>query len=533
MSGLVLGIRILLAAVFVVAGIAKLADRDGSRRALEGFGVPSRFARVGSVVLPLVEVAIAAGLLVGATARWGLTAATGLLAAFVLAIGVTMARGATPDCHCFGELHSAPAGWRTLSRTAVLAALGATAVALGPPASHLSPFGWIGWLNAAELVTIAVGVSLTIVILVQGWFLLELLRQHGRILNRLEGLEQAFADAGHLARAHAGSASVAGVVAGNGNGHVRGLAVGVPAPEFELPRLDGPAVSLSALRARGAPVLLIFSDPGCRPCNALLPDIAQWQRRLSDRLTIALISRGGVKRNLPKAREFGLRDVLVQHERDVASQYHAHGTPSAVLITTDGRIASSLSGGAPAITALVQNLTPAPLNVIRSLANGSPHGAPTPSAAAATLPVRAEAPDLTWEDLDGQPISLRALRGAPAVVVFWNPRCGFCQRLLPELRAWEAQRDPDAPHLIVISTGDQESNRAMGLRSPIALEQGFQSGHAFGATGTPSAIRIDPTGRIATTTAVGAPAVLELLQGPEREPANRPTESEAHHALRT
>jgi uncharacterized membrane protein YphA (DoxX/SURF4 family) len=40
--------RLLLASVFIVAGAAKLADREGSRRALADFGVPTPLA----VLLP-------------------------------------------------------------------------------------------------------------------------------------------------------------------------------------------------------------------------------------------------------------------------------------------------------------------------------------------------------------------------------------------------------------------------------------------------------------------------------------------------
>jgi hypothetical protein len=41
MSGFVLGVRILRVAVFGVAGVAKLADRKGTREVLEAFGVPA------------------------------------------------------------------------------------------------------------------------------------------------------------------------------------------------------------------------------------------------------------------------------------------------------------------------------------------------------------------------------------------------------------------------------------------------------------------------------------------------------------
>ena len=137
MSGFVLGVRLVLAAVFAVAGVAKLLDAAGSRGALEGFGVPRGAARLASTVLPVVELAIAAGLLVPASAWWSALAAAGLLAVFMAAIGLSMARGAAPDCHCFGRLHSAPVSWSTQLRNGVLAAFVVLcAVAAGKAGSY-------------------------------------------------------------------------------------------------------------------------------------------------------------------------------------------------------------------------------------------------------------------------------------------------------------------------------------------------------------------------------------------------------------
>lgn len=112
--------RILLAVVFAVAGVAKLLDLDGSRQAIAGFGVRGRLARPLGLALPAAELSIAAGLLFTASARYAAAAAAALLTAFCLAIGLARARGRTPDCHCFGRLHSAPAGWGTLARNAAL-----------------------------------------------------------------------------------------------------------------------------------------------------------------------------------------------------------------------------------------------------------------------------------------------------------------------------------------------------------------------------------------------------------------------------
>src|SRR5215212_1360917 len=114
--------RLLLALVFVVAGVSKLADRKGSRQALADFGVPSSLASPLGILLPLAELAIAAALIPAASAWWAALGALSLLLLFVAGISINLARGRKPDCHCFGQLHSAPAGWRTLARNGALAA---------------------------------------------------------------------------------------------------------------------------------------------------------------------------------------------------------------------------------------------------------------------------------------------------------------------------------------------------------------------------------------------------------------------------
>lgn len=47
-----------------------------------------------------------------------------------------------------------------------------------------------------------------------------------------------------------------------------------------------------SLRPSGRPNLLVFTDPNCGPCQALLPEVGRWQRKLTEELTISLISQG-------------------------------------------------------------------------------------------------------------------------------------------------------------------------------------------------------------------------------------------------
>jgi hypothetical protein len=76
----------------------------------------------------------------------------------------------------------------------------------------------------------------------------------------------------------------------------------------------------------------------------------------------------------------------------------------------------------------------------------------------------------------------------------------------------ESLRELDAgePGLVLISTGSPAANRELGLRAPILLDDGFAAGNAFGAMGTPSAVRLDSERRVASAVAVGAEALLAL-----------------------
>jgi hypothetical protein len=113
--------RLALAAVFGVAGVAKMFDRAALRRAISDFGAPTTLIGVGSLLLPWVEVAVAILLLVPATSWWGGLASLILLAGFTVAVVGALGRGRTPDCRCFGQLAAAPIGSRTVVRNAVFA----------------------------------------------------------------------------------------------------------------------------------------------------------------------------------------------------------------------------------------------------------------------------------------------------------------------------------------------------------------------------------------------------------------------------
>src|SRR5579863_9079826 len=161
--------RLVLAAVFGVAGVAKLFDYVGSRKSLADFGVPGFLTAPLAVLLPLAELACAVALIPDASVWWGGRGAAALLTLFIAAISINLARGRRPDCHCFGQLSSSPVSGKTLARNAVLLALAGVVVAQGRDYAGEWP-SLAGW-SSFQLAALAVGVALAAGIAVLGWLL--------------------------------------------------------------------------------------------------------------------------------------------------------------------------------------------------------------------------------------------------------------------------------------------------------------------------------------------------------------------------
>src|SRR5229473_2650306 len=71
--------RLVLAAVFGVAGVAKLFDYVGSRESLADFGVPGFLAAPFAVLLPLAELTCAVAFLPDSSVRWKTVARNAVL----------------------------------------------------------------------------------------------------------------------------------------------------------------------------------------------------------------------------------------------------------------------------------------------------------------------------------------------------------------------------------------------------------------------------------------------------------------------
>jgi uncharacterized membrane protein YphA (DoxX/SURF4 family)/thiol-disulfide isomerase/thioredoxin len=318
-SALLLSFRCLLAVVFAAAGVAKLLDLAGSRQALEEFGVPMPLARLGGFLVPLAEIAVAVALVPAPSARWGAGGALGLLVAFVAGISRARAQGRTPECHCFGQLHSAPAGPATLVRNVILAAL---AIAVLTAGAGPSLGRGLTSVQVALIVSAAVGTLLALAV-TELWF--------DRRRLRVD-LDAATAAA-----------------------RVPGLPRGAAAPEFVLDRVRGSSGSLAELVERRRPTVLIFASTRCGPCLQMLPQLARWQSSLEDSISLAAIFSGEPGEIERLAEEHDLSCVLAQERDEIFELYALRATPSAVLVGPQATIASAPAEGVPAIEALVRS----------------------------------------------------------------------------------------------------------------------------------------------------------------------------------
>src|SRR5579884_2835420 len=385
MSMFLLISRIALALVFGIAGIGKIADPSGSRRSLAGFGVPRVLVNPLVWLLPVAEIGCAMALIPVASAWYGALGVMVLLIGFTAAIGTSLIRGRRPDCHCFGQLHSEPVGWKTLVRNIVLACISGCVVVAGRDNPGAGIFSWSHRMNPGSSAISGLVIAIAALAIFELWALIHLLRQNGRLMLRLDAVE---------AR-----------LAASAEPPAPGLPVDTEAPAFSLPNLIGHTVTLEALEQRGKPIVLFFTEPGCGACDTALPELSQWQRDYRNVLSIVPVSRGDVAENRAKSAKYGLEDVLLQVDREVAEAYKSEGTPGAVLIRR-GRIDAPLAVGLESIRALVARAA-----LPDTVHNGD------------------VVPSIKLPDLSGKLFDVATFANRRTMMLFWSPSCGFCQQM--------------------------------------------------------------------------------------------------------
>jgi peroxiredoxin len=145
----------------------------------------------------------------------------------------------------------------------------------------------------------------------------------------------------------------------------------------------------------------------------------------------------------------------------------------------------------------------------------APVAPPAPAPAPAQpqgLALGSPAPDFALRDLKGRQRKLRDYGGKSTLLVFFNPECGFCSQMAPQL----AELASTGPRLVLMSRGDRTVHMRLaeqyGWKFDILVEDGWQVATSYGTNATPTGYLIDRGGRIASSLAVGAPGIVELAK---------------------
>ena len=489
MDEVLLLIRLLLAVVFGVAGVGKFLDLDDSEQAIKGFGVPENLAKPFSVLLPAAEILIAVLLLFTASAWFGAILGFGLLLVFIAGMLYQMAQGNAPDCHCFGQIHSEPVGAKSLIRNAVIALLAFFLVLQGRDGQGAGIFDTPAGALEGSFMTFILSLATVGLLAAAVYFLKTISEQQTQIMRRIEVLELISHDGG-------GRETLREDLTNPSDG----LLIGSPAPDFELPDAGGRMVHFEHLLAQAKPILFFFVSPTCNPCQALVPEIENWNNEFGGKVNFVFVTSGDAKTNQEKFAGKNFAKILLQKDKEVSAQFGAQWTPTALFVNADGTIGSYLAAGDKAIRELVEKIKAEDFSdesVFVSNKDGAKLGALLP--------------EFLQADVSGRTIAAKDLLGKKTLVTFWSATCPHCVNMLDDLRDWDKTKNAYEPNLLVLSEGEIEPHRAFGLQSPVILDTNRNLSKQLGIAGTPSAVLIDERGRIVSETAVGANQIWNLL----------------------
>jgi len=124
--------------------------------------------------------------------------------------------------------------------------------------------------------------------------------------------------------------------------------LGERAPAVRLPDLGGVMRDLADQREATA---VLFWNPSCGFCAQMLEQVKSWEERPAEGApALLVVSTGTVEAN----RALGLRStILLDQQFATARAFGATGTPSTVLVDGEGKIASLVAVGAPAVMSVL------------------------------------------------------------------------------------------------------------------------------------------------------------------------------------
>ena len=473
--------RIFLFALFLVAGLGKITDLKGERNHLEDLGISKTLSPTLAVLLPIVELTIAFCFLFNVTAYFAATTALALLLIFTAFLGYQLAKGNSADCYCFGSIHSEPVSPKSLIRNLLFAIPAVFLIFQGNNVQKLdfSKFSF-------ELsLTVLRGIGMTALLGLVCLYMKRILENQVKILRQLEIIS--FGEIGVERK-------IEGV-----KHPEEGLPIGAPLPEFTTFSIDGEKVSSTKIFSAQNSALMVFVSPSCHPCNALMPELLNWQEKLKGKLDFVFISSGKPSENKEK---FNLlsNKIFLQKDREISELFGVQWTPTAVFVNKHNKIASKPVLGNDAIKSLLEEINSAPQE-LDFITDENLDGK-----------IGQKIPGFELPTASGKKVSLEEFLGKRTLLTYWSPNCGFCKEMLEDLKNWTKSRGADDPELVIISASNDSGKQIEAdLQAPVLIDEERKVIQKLGMTGTPSAILIDEKGTIVSEVAVGARKIWALL----------------------
>lgn len=111
--------RIILAFVFIYAGAEKISDPKGFSQAIYNYRLfPLETINFFAITLPWLELICGILLLFGISVKENSAIIASLLFVFIVAIFISILRGLSIDCGCFGKGNQV--GWRKIGENTIL-----------------------------------------------------------------------------------------------------------------------------------------------------------------------------------------------------------------------------------------------------------------------------------------------------------------------------------------------------------------------------------------------------------------------------
>jgi peroxiredoxin len=359
-------------------------------------------------------------------------------------------------------------------------------------------------MDGVSFAAIVVLLALLIVGQIGVWVVLvQVVQQQGRILVRLDGLQQHVdATANLLPVIPASAPSPA-------------LEVGAPIGDFQVPDLTGRLVGPETWR--GMRTLLVHWSTSCGFCDLIAPDLARFDADLlAHNVRLVLVSHGDAESNRRLAEEFGLTcPILLQSDVQPITAFRQFGTPVAYLLDEHGSVAEPLVSGADAVLDLVRRLASPPQPTShRSLPGERPLSQSRIERNG--LKAGSLAPAFNLPDIHNEIVTLESYRGRRVLLAFTDPHCGPCDALAPELSRLARIGPERGLEVVIIGRGDRDENRRKAeefqFTCRVALQKRWEVSRAYGIFATPVGYLIDEHGVIIRDVAMGSDAIVALAQ---------------------